>query len=143
MFGFCGEYQCTADAKGRMFFPAKLREVFGDGESMILVRSLDPCISVYTAEKWGVYAEKIESIPPTEGREVKRFFYSSIQETEPDSQGRILLPPELREWAGVIKEVRVIGCGDHAEIWDAERYRAHTEKARTESVEDILKRNGL
>ena len=66
-----------------------------------------------------------------------------MQDVEPDSQGRILLPVQLREFAGIGKNVIVLGCGDHAEIWDEEKYRIYLAENRTSSIEEILKRNGL
>ncbi len=140
---FLGEYKCSADAKGRLMVPSKLRECFPEGEQIYLVRSLDRCINLYTESRWNVFEEKILTLPETESREVRRFFYSSMQEAEPDGQGRILLPVGLREYAGITKAVIVLGCGDHVELWDEESYRDYTEKVRTASVEDILRRNGL
>lgn len=140
---FCGEYQCSADAKGRLLIPSKLRELFPEGEAMVLVRSLDHCISIYTEEKWRFFEEKIASLPETESREVRRFFYASMQYADPDNQGRVLLPVSLRSFAQIEKNVVVIGCGDHLEIWDEESYGTYIGQNRTDSVEEILKRNGL
>ena len=100
---FCGEYQCAADTKGRLMIPSKMRELFPQGESIILVRSLDRCINLYTEEKWRFFEEKIALLPETESRDVRRFFYASMQDVEPDSQGRILLPVQLRAFAGIQK----------------------------------------
>jgi MraZ protein len=140
---FCGEYKCSADAKGRLMLPSKLRELFPEGESMILVRSLDRCINLYTEEKWRFFEEKIQSLPETESRDVRRFFYASMQDVEPDAQGRILLSVPLREFANITKSVVVLGCGDHAEIWNEEDYYSYISESRTASIEEILKRNGL
>jgi len=140
---FLGEYKCNADAKGRLMVPAKLRECFPEGERIYLVRSLDHCINLYTESRWNVFEEKILSLPETDSREVRRFFYSSMQEGDPDGQGRILLPVGLREYAGITKSVIVLGCGDHVEFWDEESYRNYTSEVRTASVEEILRRNGL
>ena len=140
---FCGEYKCAADTKGRLMVPAKMRELFPEGESMILVRSLDNCINLYTEEKWRFFEEKIAGLPETQSRDVRRFFYASMQDVEPDNQGRILLPVQLREFAGITKSVVVLGCGDHAEIWDEASYQAYIGENRTASIEEILKRNGL
>lgn len=140
---FCGEYKCAADTKGRLLIPAKLRELFPEGESMILVRSLDSCINLYTEEKWRSFEEKIFTLPETEARDVRRFFYASMQDVEPDGQGRVLIPAGLREYANIEKTVVVLGCGDHAEIWDEDTYRRYISENRTSSIEEILKRNGL
>jgi MraZ protein len=140
---FCGEYKCSADAKGRLLVPSRLRELFPEGQSVYLVRSLDRCVNLYTEERWSAFEEKILALPETESRTVRRFFYASMQDVEPDGQGRILLPAGLREYAGITKSVIVIGCGDHVEIWDEENYLNCITQTRTASVEEILKRNGL
>ena len=140
---FCGEYKCTADTKGRLLIPVKMRELFPEGEAMILVRSLDRCINLYTEEKWKSFEDKIATLPETESRLVRRFFYASMQDVEPDSQGRILLPVQLREFAGINKSVVVLGCGDHLEIWDEESYQNYISQNRTADVEEILRRTGL
>ena len=140
---FNGEYKCSADAKGRLLVPAKLRELFPEGEAVYLVRSLDHCINLYTESRWNSFEEKIATLPETESRAVRRFFYASMQDVEPDGQGRILLPVGLREYAGITKACIVLGCGDHAEIWDEESYLQYVAETRTESVEEILRRNGL
>ena len=106
-------------------------------------QALDHCINLYTESRWSVFEEKILSLPETESREVRRFFYSSMQDVEPDAQGRILLPVGLREYAGITKSVVALGCGDHVELWDEESYRNYTTEVRTASVEEILRRNGL
>ena len=140
---FCGEYRCAADAKGRLMIPAKIREMIPEGETMVLARSLDHCINLYTEEKWASFEEMISTLPETESRNVRRFFFSSMQYAEPDGQGRVLLPAVLREYAKSGKNVVVLGCGDHAEIWDEETYDQFTFDNRTEEIENILKRHGL
>ena len=140
---FLGEYKCNADTKGRLMIPSKLRDLFPEGEGLFLVRSLDRCINLYTESKWNGFEEKIAALPETESRAVRRFFYASMQEAEPDGQGRVLLPVGLREYAGITKSVVVLGCGDHVELWDEEAYEAYVSETRTASVEEILKRNGL
>ena len=143
MTGFYGEYKCASDAKGRLFVPAKLRENFGEQKNVILVRSLDSCISIYPEEAWRVFEEKIAAMPSTDARLIQRFFYSSMQEAEIDSQGRLQLPQQLRSYAGIMKNVIVLGCRDHVEIWDETSYAAYAGEMRTEEIEQILRRNGL
>ncbi len=140
---FCGVFHCAADAKGRLMIPSKMRDLFPEGESMILVQSMDPCINLYTEERWGNFEEKINALAPTEVRKIARFFYGSMQDVKADSQGRVLLPMQLREYAGITKAVIIVGCGDHAEIWDEAAYEAYTKESRTEEIEEILRRNGL
>jgi len=143
MAGFYGEYKCACDAKGRLFVPAKLRENFGEEKNVILVRSLDPCVSVYPEENWKVFEEKIAAMPSTDARKIQRFFYSSMQDALLDAQGRLQLPQTLRDYAGVLKNIIVLGCRDHVEIWDEASYIAYAAETRTEEIEEILRRNGL
>lgn len=140
---FCGVFHCAADAKGRLMIPSKMRDLFPEGQSMILVQSMDKCINLYTEERWGVFEEKINALAPTEVRKIARFFYGSMQDVSPDGQGRVLLPMQLREYAGITKAVVIVGCGDHAEIWDEATYDAYARESRTEEIEEILRRNGL
>ena len=140
---FGGEYKCAADAKGRLLIPSRIRDQIPEGESVVLVRSVDPCINLYTEERWNDYEQQIASLPGTEARDVRRFFYGSMQPVEPDGQGRVLLPIQLREHAGIEKQVVIVGCGDHAEIWDEAAYQSYAEKTRTDEILEILRRNGL
>ena len=140
---FCGEYKCSADAKGRLLIPSKLRELFPEGECMILVRSLDRCINLYTEERWRSFEEKIFALPETEARDVRRFFYASMQDVEPDGQGRVLIPAGLREYAGIEKTVVVLGCGDHAEIWDEESWLEESSSENTADITDLLIKLGF
>ncbi len=115
-----GEYAYAIDAKGRLFLPARLREELGD--SVVLSKAVDPCVNVYSAEAFGAFANRLTALPEIEMRDVRRFVFGSASQTSPDSQGRVLLLPALREWAHLKKEVLILGVGDHLEIWDKETY---------------------
>lgn len=111
-----GEYSHNVDIKGRMNFPAKMREDLG--ERFIVTKGLDNCLFVYSVEEWAVLEAKIKEMPLSKGRVLQRFFFSGACEVEPDKQGRILIPASLREYAGLEKDVMVIGASNRAEIWD-------------------------
>lgn len=115
-----GEYAYALDAKGRLFLPARLREELT--AAVVLSKAIDPCINVYSREAFGRFAERLFRLPEIETRDVRRFVFEAAQETSPDSQGRVLLLPALREYAGLKKDVLILGVGDHAEIWDKETY---------------------
>ena len=117
-----GQYEHSIDPKNRINFPAKFREQLG--ENFILTVGLDECIAVYSAEEWDKLEQKINQLPMSRGRSVKRYFFSNAVTVEPDKQGRILLPPHLREYAHLEKDVIVTGASDHAEIWDVERWQS-------------------
>jgi len=127
-----GEYKHSIDGKSRMFLPAKLREELGD--VVYLVKGIDPCISVYPLKSWTAFMEKLDSLPQIEAREIRRFIYSSVVETPIDSQGRILVPQQLRDYAHLEKNVKVIGAGDYAEIWDDAVFSAKIDSLDNEAM---------
>ena len=112
-----GEYHHSLDAKGRTNFPSKLRESLG--ERLFLVRALgEPCLLVYSYDGWNRFENKLLEQPG----DIQRFLSSSKLEVEPDKQGRILIPPALREYSGLEREVIIIGVLDRAEIWSGEHW---------------------
>ena len=117
-----GQYEHSIDPKNRINFPAKFREQLG--ENFILTVGLDECIAVYSAEEWDKLEQKINQLPMSRGRSVKRYFFSNAVTVEPDKQGRILLPAELRSYAGLEKDVTIIGNRNHAEIWPTDVWNA-------------------
>ena len=117
-----GQYEHSIDPKNRINFPAKFREQLG--ENFIRTVGLDECIAVYSAEEWDKLEQKINQLPMSRGRSVKRYFFSNAVTVEPDKQGRILLPAELRAYAGLEKDVTIIGNRNHAEIWATEVWNA-------------------
>ena len=128
-----GEYQHTIDPKGRLFMPAKLRDVLGG--SFILSKGLDGCLFVYDKEQWHLLETKLSSLPMTNknARGFSRFFFSGAADAECDKQGRILLPANLRAFAGLDKNVVIVGVGNRAEIWDAERWQSYND----ENADDV------
>lgn len=117
-----GEYLHTIDAKSRVFVPAKLREELG--ETFVLSRNTDGCLSLYHMTEWGKLADKLAALPDSQTRAVKRFFFTFASEVTPDAHGRITIPQGLREYAALDKEAAFLGVGDHAELWAAERWES-------------------
>ena len=115
---FMGEYSHSIDTKGRVIMPAKFREELGT--HCIVTRGLEGCLSVYTQDAWGNLADKMKKLKTSKEkvRAFKRFLFGSAAEVEFDRTGRILIPGTLREYAGLKKEVTVLGTGDSIEIWD-------------------------
>jgi len=136
---FLGEYQHTIDAKGRLIVPARLRE--GLGDRFIVTKGLDGCLFAYPQEEWSALEKKMRSLPFTraDARAFVRFFFAGATECEIDKQGRVLIPANLREYAGLEKEVVVIGVSSRVEIWSRENWeRYNTESAS--SVEEIAEK---
>lgn len=131
-----GEYEHSIDPKGRLAMPAKLRE--GLGAKFIITKGLDGCLYVYDMEQWSLLEQKLATLPMSRktARDFTRFFFGGACEGECDKQGRVLLPANLRNHAKLDKEAVIIGAGNHAEIWDAETWRAYNE-ANAEDVNDL------
>ena len=132
---FMGEYQHAIDAKGRLFIPAKFRE--GLGDKFVLTKGLDGCLFVYPPKDWTALEEKLRSLPFTraDARAFMRFFFSGATECDVDKQGRVLIPSNLREYAGVEKETMIIGVSSRVEIWARHRWQEYSETASASADE--------
>jgi MraZ protein len=121
---FLGEYTHTLDDKGRLTLPAKFRDQLAQG--VVVTRGLDGCLFVFTYENWKQFTATLgERLPFTQksARDFSRFFFSGAVDIIPDRQGRILIPPFLRQYASLEAEVMIIGANSRLELWDAERWR--------------------
>ena len=114
-----GEYQHALDNKGRLFFPAKLREELG--EIFFLTLSMDRCLCAYSAENWQALSDKVNAMPYVRQRKMRPLFAYAAK-CELDSQGRALIPQNLRDYAELEKNVTVVGCNNHAELWNNETW---------------------
>lgn len=119
---FMGEYNHSIDTKGRLIVPAKFRDVLGD--SFVVTKGLDGCLFVYPDSEWNVFEEKLKTLPLTNknARQFTRFFLAGAASCEVDKQGRILIPQVLREFAGLEKDVVLVGVGTRIEIWSKEQW---------------------
>jgi len=119
-----GTYHHNIDAKGRMSFPTKLREILG-GEFYVTKSINQKCLTIYSKAEWEKLAQKVALLPDSQGGlDIKRWLFSGAGELNPDKQGRVLIPSDLRDFAGLTKDVVVIGLDDKAEIWDKEKWDA-------------------
>lgn len=123
---YSGEYNHTIDSKGRMIVPSKFREALG--ESFMITKGVDHCLTIYDKEEWGEFVAKLRTLPGGEQtRKMVRFISAGAVEAEIDKQGRILIPGELRKWAGLEKDVVLAGVLNRIEVWD----KAAWEEANT------------
>ena len=131
-----GEIDHSVDAKGRYIVPAKFREELG--EKFVLVKGLDSCIFVYPLAKWETVLESLSQLSATDprARRFSRSFTSRAFDVEADKQFRVVLPPVLREYAGIEKEIVTIGATNRLEIWDKERWLAYDLEAAYTFEED-------
>ena len=114
-----GEYQHTVDSKGRMFIPSRLREDLGS--VFYITLSMDRCLSAYSSESWQAFTDKVNEMPYVKQRKMRPLFAYAAR-MEMDAQGRVLIPQNLRDYAGLSKNVTVIGCNNHAEFWDSDEW---------------------
>ena len=119
---FLGQYDRTIDDKGRLAIPAELRSEMGSGA--VLTRSFDTCLCIYPAAKWESLVHAIEDLPDvrTEVRTLARAFFGGAVPCELDRQGRLIVPPFLREFAGLNGEAIVVGVNSKIEIWAKEQW---------------------
>jgi MraZ protein len=130
---FLGEYQPNMTEGSRIALPKKLRDQIA-GDEVIMSRGFEKCIFVYAKEDWVLEAAKQVESPITDlkTRDVKRYMYASATETGIDTQGRLVLPNNLKDYAGINKKTSVIGAGDHIEIWDSSLWQEHLDKISAE-----------
>ncbi len=138
---FCREYRYSLDAKNRIFIPAKFREILGD--SFVVTRKLERCLALYTKEKWEEYAAKINALPNSQVVELKRFIFPATLVAEPDGQGRIIIPPDLKEYAQIDKNVVILGVGDHAQVWSEKLWSEQEAKRDVGKLEQLMQELGL
>lgn len=136
-----GEYQHTIDVKGRVNFPAKLREDLG--ERFIVARGMDGCLAVYSFAEWKKLEESFQGHRDSKTRFIQRFIFSSAAEVEPDKQGRIVIPANLRSYAQLQKDVVVIGASVRAEIWSKENWEKNSEQMTPEMIAQAMDELGF
>lgn len=119
---FMGRYNHTIDPKGRLSIPSKYREILGD--EFVVSKGMDSCLFVYANDAWKEFEAKLASLPMVneEARQLVRFFLSGAQYVTVDKQGRILVPQDLRDFAGLEKDVVLAGTGKKIEMWSLEKW---------------------
>ncbi|MFC4076541.1 division/cell wall cluster transcriptional repressor MraZ [Salinithrix halophila] len=124
---FMGEYRHSVDDKGRLIIPSKFRE--GLGDAFVVTRGLDHCLFVYPMPEWERLEQKLKALPFTkaDARAFTRFFFSGATVAELDKQGRVNIPGNLREFAGLVKDCVVIGVSNRVELWSKEAWEAYYE----------------
>ena len=138
---FLGTHSPRLDEKGRIILPAKFREELAEG--LVLTRGQERCIYVFSQKEFERVHEQMREAPlySRQARDYIRVFLSGASDEVPDKQGRITIPPALRTYAGLGRELAVIGAGTRAEIWDATAWQTYLEEQETafsETDEDTI-----
>ena len=136
-----GQFQHNIDVKGRVFIPAKLREDLG--ENFVVTKGLDGCLFLYSGNEWKRMEEILRGEKLFKSRNLQRYFFSSAAEVQADKQGRALLPQNLREHAGLEKDVVIIGASTRAEIWDKEKWETLSEGLTDDAIAQAMDELGF
>jgi MraZ protein len=138
---FLGTHTLRLDEKGRLFLPAKYREELAHG--LVLTKGQERCVYVFPDSEFGRITEALRTAPVTAKavRDYSRVFFASASDEIPDKQGRITIPPALREYAALQRDCVVIGTNTRLEIWDSaawDTYLDQQEDAFSEASEEVL-----
>ncbi len=140
---FMGEYSHGIDEKGRLIMPAKYREAL-HGE-FVVTKGMDGCLSVYPIEEWKKLEENFGEATLTgkDARKFVRFVFSNASLVEIDKQGRFLLPANLREYAGLKKDVVLVGVLNRIEIWDKDAWEENSSYDDMDEIADKMAELGI
>ncbi|MDD5450231.1 MAG: division/cell wall cluster transcriptional repressor MraZ [Candidatus Omnitrophica bacterium] len=140
---FYGEYEHSLDKKGRIIVPSKFREAAKAHyvEKFFITRGLDKCLFIFTEDEWKNQELKFKNLSFTkkESRSFNRLFFSGTSELELDKQGRILIPKYLKDFAGIKKDIIIIGVSNRIEIWAREVWQEFY-KTQQPSFEEIAEK---
>ena len=137
---FRGGPVLTLDGKGRITVPARWRDVLMatvQGQ-MVVTKNPDGCLSLYPLPVWEAFENNVLALT-TEDDAWRRFFIGSATEVELDSAARVLIPPELRAWAGLERDVKFMGVGAYFELWDSARHETREAEALARPRPDALR----
>ncbi len=140
---FYGEYKHTIDRKGRLILPSKFRDAAKTNfiERFYITRGLDKCLFMFSEEEWRTQEQKLKAMPFTrqQSRTFNRLYFSGAVEIVPDKQGRILIPQNLKEFAGIKKEVMIVGVSSRIDIWASDQWQQFYGNTR-QSYEEIAEK---
>lgn len=143
MTGFLGEYEATLDAKGRFLLPAGFKKQLPEEETnrFVINRGFEKCLALYPMRTWEPLFAKITGLNEFDPkqREFRRAFLNGATYVEPDKAGRILLPPSLKVYAELQKDIVLMATGDKIEIWDSNKYKQFFDSISSDALSDLGK----
>jgi len=142
---FLGEYKHSVDAKGRVVLPSRFRDDLAEG--CVVTKGQERCLFVFPINRWETEMTQVSELPRTNARNrqyARSFFASAIQQ-DLDKQGRVQIPQNLRDYAGLGKDIAVLGVSDRVEIWDAAEWLQYNNEADEaySSIEEALSDQGI
>ena len=133
-----GTFEHTIDGKGRLILPARLKEELGD--SFHLAMGTDECLTIYPQAAWDALCQRAEELEDEEDIEAMEVFFAQTYRCVVDSQNRIVIPPQLRQFAELEKDVVIVGANNKAKIWNAQRWAEKTATSMTKDKMTALAR---
>ncbi len=145
---FRGRHEHAIDSKGRLSIPSKFREILSNSfDERLIITNYDGCLWAYPVSEWKKIEDKVNALPQfkEEVKAFQRVFISAAFESAVDGSGRILIPPTLREYAGITKDVVLVGMTNRIEIYSKEKWQQTFEASvkRLELMGDKLADLGL
>jgi MraZ protein len=141
MMGFLGEYEATLDPKGRFLLPAGVKKQLPEGENtqFVINRGLEKCLTLYPTASWNPIFERISQLNDFDPkvREFRRFFLNGAISLELDTAGRMLIPKNLMEHAGLEKDIVLVSAVKKMEIWDKTTYHKLFESYSPDAFSDL------
>jgi len=142
---FLGEYSHSLDGKGRVVMPAKFRARLDDG--CVVTKGQERCLYVFPVDRWDEEAQRVLKLPRTDrrARNFSRAFFASASNQMLDKTGRCQIPESLRAYAGLLKDVTVVGGADRVEIWDTGTWETVAAEADEyyAAIEEVLSEDGI
>lgn len=142
---FLGEYSHSLDGKGRVVMPSKFRPELAGG--CVVTKGPERCIYVFPMDRWEEESNKVLTLPRTDrrARNLARSFFAMASDQTPDRQGRVQIPESLREYAGLEKDLVVVGVADHIEVWAARTWESVAAEADDyyAGIEEALSEHGI
>ncbi len=143
MTGFLGEFEATLDAKGRFLLPAGFKKQLPESETnrFVINRGFEKCLALYPMRTWEPLFARITGLNEFDPkqREFRRAFLNGATYVEPDTAGRILLPPSLKVYAELQKDIVLMATGDKIEIWDSNKYKQFFDSISSDALSDLGK----
>ena len=138
---FVGTYNHTLDSKKRVFIPSKFRDELGD--EFYITRKFHDYLSIYTAEDWEDYVDKISKLPEADAEELQDFVLGAAQKCVPDASGRIILDERLLKHARIDKNIAFVGAGRQIRVWAEEVWNEREQNRDYSKMRDIMRQYGL
>lgn len=144
MIGFLGEYEATLDAKGRFLLPVGFKKQLSEeaGNQFVLNRGFEKCLTLYPMKSWDpIFSElsKLNDFDP-KVREFRRYFLNGATVLEMDTAGRLLVPVNLKEHAGLEKDIVLVAAMNKLEIWDKSKYQQLFESFSPEAFSQLAEK---